>query len=651
MATFHRRSRLFLVGVGALALAAVALPAGVALAGGVPGAVTGLTSSTHPVESVWYSSNSPVFTWNPTAANGSAVAGYSIILDQNPATVPDAITDRQSLDFLARVASAVGSGPTEDRVADLDRDGKLDLIVENAGSNTISVLLGNGDGTLKPKVDYATGTQPWSMDVADVDGDGLADVVTADWAANTASVFLGNGDGTFRPRVAYGTGTNPECLRLGDANGDGPLDIVTSNAGANSVSILLGNGDGTFGAATHFTAGAHPTSIDTGDVDGDGRLDIVTANYDASSVSVLTGNGDGTFNANVDYSVGSGPETVAVTDVDRSGRPDIVTVNGPGGSASVLLNRGDGTFADKVDYPTGAMPYSLDVLDLNRDGDVDLVTANHNADTVSILYGNGDGTFVPKVDKATGNGPFWVALGDFNGDGYGDLAVTDYSAGTASLLTGTAFLGASSSGKADGVWYFHVLAVDAAGVPGPVTTRAVRIDTAAPSTTETGADSAWHSSAVTLTFTPTDATSGVADTQYSLDGGTTWTSGTSLVFGAPADHTGDGDHVVLYRSVDLAGNVEPAGSCEVRIATLSLKANGHGTLRKRCPVRVTWPAVDGAATYDVSVGDVSYGSTADLRLTVFLAPGYRATLPPVLVVARAADGASLAYGYTHVAKR
>ncbi len=563
-----RAHRTALVSVGLLLLAGLTIGVGYANAGsgGVPNAVTGLASSTHPVETTWYANNSPAFTWNPTTATTSPIAGYSVLLDQNPNSVPDTVTDRQSLDFLPRVSYKVGTNPAEDRLVDLNGDGKLDLVVENSGSNTVSVLLGNGDGTFKAAVNYATGTTPWSLAVGDVNGDGHPDIVTGNSGASTASVLINNGDGTFKTHVDYATGSAPECLRLGDVNGDGKLDIVAANSTANTVSVLLGNGNGTFKAKSDFSTSTHPTSIDLGDVNGDGKIDLVTANYAGNNVSVLTGNGDGTFNAHVDYATGAGPETVVVADVNKDGKPDIVTVNGTASTASILLNNGDGTFKGKVDYATGGTPYALAVADLNQDGAPDLVTSNHTGNSLSILFGNGDGTFTPKIDKTVGNGPFWVALGDLNGDGYGDLVSTDETDGTASVLLGTAYLADSYTGKADGIWYFHVRAVDATGTGGPTTTRAVRIDTTPPVTSQTGADSAWHASPVTVNLSATDPLSGVASTQYQVDGGS-WTTGTSVTIPAPLDGSNNGPHVVSYRSTDVAGNTETAKTCTVDIVT------------------------------------------------------------------------------------
>ena len=155
----------------------------------------------------------------------------------------------------------------------MNGDGKPDLVVENYDSDTLSVLLGNGDGTLRAKVDYATGDGPWSMAVGDVDHDGNVDVVTGNYFASTASVLLGNGDGTFKAKNDYttGTGTNPESLRMGDVNGDGYLDIFTANASTNNVSILINRRNGTFRAPATFSTAAHPTFVDLSDLNGDAQ--------------------------------------------------------------------------------------------------------------------------------------------------------------------------------------------------------------------------------------------------------------------------------------------------------------------------------------------------------------------------------------------
>ncbi|HZL65124.1 MAG TPA: FG-GAP-like repeat-containing protein, partial [Thermoleophilia bacterium] len=541
--------------------------AGAAAAAGKPGDVTGLRSTTHPDESTWYSSSSPSFVWKATPAPGHAISGYSFVLDQKKDASPDSTCERTALTYETRVAYAVGSRPAEARIVDLNHDGKPDLVVENYGSNTVSVLLGKGDSTFQPAVNYPTAAGPWSMAIGDVNNDGKIDIVTGNYGASNASVLLGNGDGTFQPRVDYtvGDGTNPECLRMGDVNGDGNLDIFTANASTNTISVLMGDGHGSFGTPTTFSTPTHPTSIDLCDVNGDGKQDLVTANYAAGSVSVLLGDGTGIFGTAVNYAVSGNPQMVLAVDLNGDGHPDMATVNWGSNTASILLNKGDkdGTFAAKTDYQIGNGPYAFSVADLNSDGAPDLVTANYAAGSVSVLYGNGDGTFAPKTDFSTGSGPFFVALGDLNGDGYGDMVTTDMNDGKVSVFRGTAaFLGTSFPPQADGEWYFHVCAVDSADEVGNTATCKVRIDTRAPNTSDAsaptlaaGADSAWCTTSQTVTLLATDgAGSGVASIHYVV--GPSGTEQTVADDTASFSVSGDGSHRVEYWAVDAAGNAE-----------------------------------------------------------------------------------------------
>ena len=625
--------------VGGSTAAAVALSllillaafASVALA--VPGTVTGITSSTHPSETTWYSNDCPSFAWEPALADGTAISGYSCVLDRDRSTVPDTLSDRNSLTYLPRVAYPVGGRPAEARIVDVSGDGRPDLVVENYTSNTLSILLGNGDGTLAPKVDYPTAAGPWSMAIGDVNGDGRTDVVTCNYTASSASVFISNGNGTFRARADYttGTGTNPECLRMGDVDGDGALDIFTANASTNNVSILLNNGNGTFRAPTTFSTATHPTSIDLSDLNGDGKQDLATANYSAGSVSVLMGRGDGTFVAAVDYAASGNPQMVLATDLNRDGKPDLSTVNWASNNASILLNNGDGTFRAAVDHAIGNGPYAFSVIDLNQDSAPDLVTTNNTAGSVSILYGNGDGTFDAKRDLPTGSGPCFVALGDLNGDGYGDMITTDMNDNTVSVFRGTAFLGASYTGKADGVWYFHVRAVNSAGIGGPTTTRELRIDVTAPVTSDSSdpalaadGDSAWRQTGQTVTLAAVDAGgSGLSATSYTLDG-------VQHEYEGPFAVTGDGSHTITWWSSDAAGNTEAAhtgyvniwGTAPATSANAVVSAAADDGWRTSDPQSVSLTAtgghgavtvhyvLDGGAQFDAA-GEATFGVAGD----------------------------------------
>jgi hypothetical protein len=185
------------------------------------------------------------------------------------------------------VEFATGTTPAAVAVADLNGDKKPDLIVANSGSNSVSVLLGKGDGTLEAQSEYATGAKPQAVALGDLNGDGKTDVVSANTEANTVSVLLGNGDGTLKSKVDYATGTAPSGVAIGDFNADKQLDLVTANAGANTASLLLGKGDGTFEKKQDFTTGTKPQAVATADLNGDGKLDLVSANTEANTVSVL----------------------------------------------------------------------------------------------------------------------------------------------------------------------------------------------------------------------------------------------------------------------------------------------------------------------------------------------------------------------------
>src|SRR5204862_6657390 len=177
--------------------------------------------------------------------------------------------------------------------------------------------------------------------------------------SNTVSVLLANGDGTFQAAVAYSTGPAPNCLRIGDLNNDGKLDLVTTSGSSPTVWVLMGNGDGTFQTKVDYPTNPNPVSVAIGDLNGDGNADLAVGNLTLGSpslgtVTIRLGNGDGTFQPNPYAPPGNGNRSVAIGDLNGDGKPDIVTANGLDGTTSVLLNDGSGSFQPKVDYATGA---------------------------------------------------------------------------------------------------------------------------------------------------------------------------------------------------------------------------------------------------------------------------------------------------------
>jgi hypothetical protein len=327
-----------------------------------------------------------------------------------------------------------GSIATSVAIADVNGDGKPDLLTTNASSNTAGVLLGNGNGTFQYATTFLTGgSYPTSLAVADVNADNRPDLLTANSNSNTAGVLLGNGNGTFQPATTFGTGSYPVKIAVADVNSDGKPDLLTANSYGNTAGVLLGNGNGTFQAVATFpTGGSYPNSIAVADVNADNRPDLLTANAgNSNTAGVLLGNGDGTFQPAATFGSGGNATSLAVADVNGDSRPDLLLVNsGNSGNytAGVLLGNGNGTFQPVATYSTGAnsVPSSLAVADVNGDGKLDLLTANFNSNTAGVLLGNGNGTFQAVTTFATGanSQPNSIAVADVNGDSRPDLVTT-----------------------------------------------------------------------------------------------------------------------------------------------------------------------------------------------------------------------------------
>ncbi|MFL6231186.1 MAG: FG-GAP-like repeat-containing protein [Pyrinomonadaceae bacterium] len=299
-----------------------------------------------------------------------------------------------------------------------------------------------------PKVDYPVGKEPFQIVSQDFNGDAITDLATVNNFDSSVSVLVGNGDGTFRAAVTYsltgGAATLSKSLVAADFNGDGRVDLAVSNFLRHSVSVLTGKGDGTFNAAVEYidAVSGNPYSITAADFNGDGKADLAVGNNASVNVSVLLGRGDGTFQPEVKYAAGSGPVWASAADLNADGRVDLVVSNTNGNSLSVLLGNGDGRFRAAVNYAVGGFPLVNRAADLNGDGKLDLFVVNQNTafvvpskNTVSVLVGNGDGTFRAAINYATGTDPKSVATGDFDADGRTDLATADAS-GTVSVLPG-----------------------------------------------------------------------------------------------------------------------------------------------------------------------------------------------------------------------
>jgi hypothetical protein len=349
--------------------------------------------------------------------------------------------------FQTTVAYALPGSPNCVAVGDFNGDGIPDLAMN--GYDTL-ILLGNGDGTFKPPVSYPAGNG--AVAVGDFNGDGKLDLAVADYGdgltnpGNTVSILLGNGDGTFRAPASYRVQFSPSALAVGDFNGDGKLDLAVTNQGSGccapgTISILMGNGDGSFKPQVIYPVGDGPSSVAAADFKRDGTLDLVVTNAGNSSIfgntiSVLLGRGDGTFQPQVTYAVGTSPMSVAVGDFNADGNLDLAVANYYSDTVSILMGHGNGTFQPAANVAVSG-PYSIIATDFNGDGKLDLAVANATSYTVSILVGNGIGMFQAPVAYATGSVPASVASGDFNRDGRPDLVVANSRSSNTSVLINT----------------------------------------------------------------------------------------------------------------------------------------------------------------------------------------------------------------------
>lgn len=404
------------------------------------------------------------------------IASLSVaVICQTGSTVGATPIATGRLIFLSQEISSLGKNLTgfvpSGALADLDKDGKLDLVLIGLdGSDTVTVRLGNGDGTFQAPHTFATGlASTQAVTVADLNGDGKPDLAITGCGATCSrgvvAVLLGNGDGSFKATALYETGgsLSTAAPAVADLNHDGKMDLVVVNAtGSGSpafgdVTILLGRGDGTFQPPTTYsTGGFGSSSVAIAKLNGDDHPDLVVSNdcsrqscttYDQShQIGVLLGNGDGTFQPVVGYpSGGFGTDFVNAIDLNGDGKLDVVAAtrctpkctltSGPVSGVAVLLGNGDGTLQPPVSYNTGAtLARGLTVIDANGDGKRDLIMTgfcnentsgcDHALANIFALLGNGDGTFKPgEILYMLGSfgGPETLLTGDLNGDHKPDL--------------------------------------------------------------------------------------------------------------------------------------------------------------------------------------------------------------------------------------
>lgn len=321
-------------------------------------------------------------------------------------------------------------------VGRIDLDELDDVVV--SGQPGVSVYLSRGDGTLTPKPQSAPAN--WQVAIADMNRDGKGDLLLTDTGNGAISISLGNGDGSFGSPSRVMTGGAPQGVAAADLNSDGSPDLLAvDQTGAQLVSFL-GRGDGTVSMAQKLPTGMAPLWVTTGDLDGDRRSDAIAVNLSSASFTVFLGKGDGTFQPGREVKTIASPVTAALADLDLDGDLD-VALNGEGVEQAVAVHLGDGKggFAPKVTYPESQTSgQGIAIADVNGDGWPDLLAAAAFSAPARVFLGAGNGAFLAeKTFKGSGNNVFNLCAVDLNRDGLPDLVLGDGSERKISVLLNT----------------------------------------------------------------------------------------------------------------------------------------------------------------------------------------------------------------------
>jgi hypothetical protein len=449
-----------------------------------------------------------------TYSTGAAPQPYSVAIDdfnndnRSDIVVANSGTDNLGIllglgngTFRTQMIYSLGidSHPQYVITGDINKDGQIDIVAANSMNDSISVIMGYGNGTFAVRTMYSTGdgSYPVAIALGDVNNDNRSDLVIANEHTNSFGIFLGydyalfqsqntySSAGTVNPNmivvhdfnndsyldiavtfsnsdnigvllgygngsfatmiiVSTGFGTQPQGLVVSDFNNDGRSDIAVSNSGSDNVGVLLGYSNGSFATMMTFSTGlgSDPYYVDVGDFNNDGHMDIVTANYGTNNIVIFLGYGNGSFAIVVTYSTGdnSSPVAVVVRDFNNDFKLDIAVANLDNHNVGILLGYGNGSFANQLTYFVGpaSQPTWVAVGDFNSDNQLDIVVNDFNSNFVGILFGYGNGTFAAITTYLTGNGstPISVSIGDFNNDNRLDIAVANFGSNNVVILFG-----------------------------------------------------------------------------------------------------------------------------------------------------------------------------------------------------------------------
>ncbi|MEA2427992.1 MAG: large repetitive protein [Thermoleophilaceae bacterium] len=343
--------------------------------------------------------------------------------------------------------SYAASAPSWSAAGDFNGDGKPDIVTASVSTNIVSVLLGNGDGTLQSPLNTAATTQGLNAVTAgDVNLDGRTDVVAArNGLPGDMLVYLANPDGTLGAPTPYAAGNFPQDVVIGRFNADNSPDVAVANQTTHDVTVYLNknDGSGTFLGGTTFNEpnGNEFLGLGSADFNGDGNIDLVAGGTGGTSPGVyfFPGTGTGSFGTPVPLS-GPGAQEPVAGDVNGDGRTDIVASRPAFGDVVIITSTASGFAAPTTfdpDGPAGTQNGRIAVGDLDGDGVPDLVVPNRNgpqANKVSVAIGHGDATFETTSNEAVGSTPFQAVVTDLNRDGNPDIVTPNSASSNVSVL-------------------------------------------------------------------------------------------------------------------------------------------------------------------------------------------------------------------------
>jgi len=468
--------------------------------------ILSLTSSIQPGQTVSARYTAPPLDNSVTTNSAVQDIAGNDASSLNPTAVTNnstALSD-SSLNFSSTsVATGTDSAPQDIAAADFNRDGILDLVVADAkaSDSRARIYLGDGTGRFTTGSSQPVGRLPWSITANDFDGDGDADVATANNLDNSISVLLGDGNGNLLASqtinggpIVSGANTRPRYITNLDCNLDGRVDLAwTISYGPTTggkLGILINNGslNPFLGVApTFYTIGTNPYGLVATDLNGDGKADLIAANSPTAggadvngSISVLLSNGDSTFQSAQSTGVGIKPRYLSSGDYNRDGKQDLaLTLSEDENKVQILLGNGSGGFSSPTSYALGSDSGPRDIIsqDFNADGILDLAVSTYYTGSISVLLGNGNGTFGTRKVFTAGDGPLLMASGDFNRDGQPDLAVANNNSSNFSiLLNRTTIQRSTGSGGITGAAKLEASRTPADNTPQGVTVQAIDSD-------------------------------------------------------------------------------------------------------------------------------------------------------------------------------